>query len=246
VNELIPGQDASVLTSVGPSVSTRSATTVVVVKDQQTVVIGGLMGDKITNTVSKIPLLGDIPLIGWLFRNTASTKTKTNLLLFLTPYVINDTSDLSGVFFKKVQERRKFLDENDIKERDSIKEQTTNAKPLPYFVPEEEKKRLEEERAKENEEREKMRKDSDILGKTPGPAKSENSVPAAPAETRPLPTNSNAPAAKTKEEPAVPESASFPAPQPEVPSAQFAPMVPGEDLVKPAGEASEIPPPKLN
>jgi general secretion pathway protein D len=159
----------------------------VVVKDQQTVVIGGLMGDKITKTVSKIPLLGDIPLLGWLFRNTSSSKTKTNLLLFLTPYVINDTSDLSGVFFKKVQERRKFLDENDLKERDTVKDQTYNAKPLPYFIPEEEKKRLEEEKVKENEAREKMRKESDIGGKLGEPTESGGGTPTPKASPSPMP-----------------------------------------------------------
>ncbi|MFH1728402.1 MAG: type II secretion system secretin GspD [Pseudomonadota bacterium] len=155
VVEIIPGQDPSSIQSMGPSTSKRSAKTSVVVKDQQTVVIGGLIGDKITNTVSKIPLLGDIPLLGWLFRNSSNTKTKTNLLLFLTPYVINDTSDLSGVFFKKVQERRQFLNENDIDEREKIKNYYYDVKPLPYFVPEDERERIEEQTNKEDKERQK-------------------------------------------------------------------------------------------
>ncbi|MBI2400002.1 MAG: type II secretion system secretin GspD, partial [Deltaproteobacteria bacterium] len=63
----------------------RSAKTSVVVKDKQTVVIGGLIQDRQTKTVTKVPLLGDIPLIGWLFRFQSTKKEKANLLVYLTP-----------------------------------------------------------------------------------------------------------------------------------------------------------------
>ncbi len=53
----------------------------------QTIVIGGLMEDRKTSTVSKSPLLGDIPLIGPIFARTQVTKSKTELLIFLTPHV---------------------------------------------------------------------------------------------------------------------------------------------------------------
>jgi general secretion pathway protein D len=70
-----------------PVFSNRSAQTRVAVENNQTVVIGGLMQDQKNAIVSKVPLLGDVPWIGALFRNTKTTKTKTELLIFLTPHV---------------------------------------------------------------------------------------------------------------------------------------------------------------
>jgi general secretion pathway protein D len=94
----------------GPTTTKRSAKTVVVVQDQQTVVVGGLMRDKVGVTESKIPLLGDIPVIGFFFRNKNVQKTKTNLLLFLTPYVIESQADFKAIFERKIHERKEFLE----------------------------------------------------------------------------------------------------------------------------------------
>jgi general secretion pathway protein D len=71
-----------------PVFAKRSADTVVVTPNGQTVVIGGLMEDNKTEVTSKIPLLGDIPLLGLAFRRTRKENTKTELLIFLTPYVV--------------------------------------------------------------------------------------------------------------------------------------------------------------
>ncbi|MFO7546762.1 MAG: type II secretion system secretin GspD, partial [Trueperaceae bacterium] len=94
----------------GPSTSKRTAKTVVVVQDQQTVVIGGLMADRIQDSVSKVPLLGDIPILGYLFKYSTKTVQKTNLLIVLTPYVIRDQSDLRRIFKRKLEERREFIE----------------------------------------------------------------------------------------------------------------------------------------
>ena len=75
-------------------IAKRSAQTRVSVMDGKTVVIGGLMEDNKTDTVRKIPLLGDIPVLGFLFRRTIKTKTKTELLIFLTPHVVMGPDDL--------------------------------------------------------------------------------------------------------------------------------------------------------
>lgn len=91
-------------------ITKRNATTKLVVKDQQTVVIGGLMRNRITHTQQKIPLLGDIPVLGVLFRKTTNTMQKSNLVLVLTPYIIREQSDLRKVFERKMQERQEFLD----------------------------------------------------------------------------------------------------------------------------------------
>jgi general secretion pathway protein D len=88
----------------------RTATTQLVVKDQQTVVIGGLMRNRVARTDTKIPLLGDIPVLGALFRSRSTTVDKSNLILVLTPYIIREQADLRTVFERKMQERQEFLD----------------------------------------------------------------------------------------------------------------------------------------
>jgi general secretion pathway protein D len=88
----------------------RTAQTQLVVKDQQTVVIGGLMRNRVARTDTKIPLLGDIPVLGALFRSRSTTLEKSNLVLVLTPYIIREQSDLRTVFERKMQERQEFLD----------------------------------------------------------------------------------------------------------------------------------------
>jgi general secretion pathway protein D len=92
------------------SITQRSAKTTVVVDDQETVVIGGLMRDTKIVSHTKIPLLGDLPVLGFLFRNSETSTSKTNLLLILTPYVITSQEDLRKVFTRKMNERQEFLD----------------------------------------------------------------------------------------------------------------------------------------
>ena len=79
-------------------------------RDQQTIVIGGLMRDAIQNKEDKVPVLGDIPILGALFRKTSKNKRKTNLLLILTPYIIRDPGDLREIFERKMQERQQMID----------------------------------------------------------------------------------------------------------------------------------------
>jgi general secretion pathway protein D len=73
----------------------RSADTVVVTPNGQTVAIGGLISTQKTDQERKVPLLGDIPLLGNLFKRTVSSHAKTELLIFLTPYVIQQPGDLA-------------------------------------------------------------------------------------------------------------------------------------------------------
>jgi general secretion pathway protein D len=94
----------------GPSWGKRSVKTTVVVRDQQPVVIGGLMDDDVKIVESKVPLLGDIPILGYLFKFQRKEKKKTNLLIFLTPYVIKDQGDIERIFEKKTRERQEFLE----------------------------------------------------------------------------------------------------------------------------------------
>jgi type II secretory pathway component GspD/PulD (secretin) len=80
-----------------PNIDIRSANTVVVTPDAQTVVIGGLMGTTKSTTETKVPILGDIPLLGRLFKSSTDTKDKNELLLFLTPHIVRAPSDLKGL-----------------------------------------------------------------------------------------------------------------------------------------------------
>ncbi len=93
----------------GPSWSKRTIKTTVVVRDQQSIVIGGLMADRTTYSESKVPLLGDVPILGYLFKYTQKGKSKTNLLVLLTPYVIKDQMDIERIVQKKTRERAEFL-----------------------------------------------------------------------------------------------------------------------------------------
>ena len=80
-----------------PVIDTRSADTVVVTPDGQTVVIGGLMQNDKSEAESKIPFLGDIPILGNLFKHKVNSDAKTELLIFLTPHVIGAPAQLAGL-----------------------------------------------------------------------------------------------------------------------------------------------------
>ena len=88
----------------GPTWSERGLETRVVVKDQRTVAIGGLMQTHDQVEVDKVPILGDIPLLGYLFRYTKKQKLKTNLVILLTPYIIRDHSELEAIRAREVRQ----------------------------------------------------------------------------------------------------------------------------------------------
>jgi general secretion pathway protein D len=92
---------ASSTNAAGPTTSKRSASTTVVVKDRQTMVIGGLIRDNVTSTTSKVPFLGDIPILGWLFKSKTTSIEKTNLMIFITPYIIKNENEASDLTRKK-------------------------------------------------------------------------------------------------------------------------------------------------
>lgn len=112
ISSVVPGASETVLTSLGPTTTKRSVETVVAAKDQQTIVIGGLIDDKVTITTAKVPFLGDIPIFGNLFKNKKTTKAKTNILVFLRPFIIRDSKDFLKILQKKVEERNMFVSQN--------------------------------------------------------------------------------------------------------------------------------------
>ena len=78
------------LTSAGYTINTKHVKTKVKVENGGTVVIGGIYQESTGNTVEKVPLLGDLPLLGNLFKTTNKSTSKTELLIFLTPYVLDE------------------------------------------------------------------------------------------------------------------------------------------------------------
>jgi type IV pilus assembly protein PilQ len=77
-----------------PSIDTRAITTQVLVNDGQTVVLGGIMETTRTTSENKVPFLGDIPLLGYLFKTTTKTNNKDELLIFVTPKILREGSNL--------------------------------------------------------------------------------------------------------------------------------------------------------
>jgi general secretion pathway protein D len=78
----------------GVALSSRKVENTVVVADGETVVIGGILTDDYTDNITKVPWLGDIPVLGWAFKTTSRNLTKKNLLIFLTPHIVRSESDL--------------------------------------------------------------------------------------------------------------------------------------------------------
>ncbi len=86
----------------------RSASTTVVVKNRQTVIVGGLIQNKTTKIYDRVPLMSRIPIFGWLFKNKSNVSEKTNLLVFITPYIIDEFGDLEEL---KERKKREFKED---------------------------------------------------------------------------------------------------------------------------------------
>lgn len=93
---------------VPPPTTNRSYTGNVTVQNGKTVVIGGLVQDDESETENKVPWLGDIPLLGELFKSSSKTKAKTTLYLFVTPQIIDDFADLDEISYERKLEIQKL------------------------------------------------------------------------------------------------------------------------------------------
>ncbi len=96
-------------TNGAPEVAKRKTKQQVTVKNNQTVVISGLLSQEESEAFSKIPLLGDIPILGMLFKKTKTRKIQKNLVMFITPHVIHGPGDLAAIYKAKIEERDDFL-----------------------------------------------------------------------------------------------------------------------------------------
>jgi general secretion pathway protein D len=90
-------------TSVDVIINKREIKTSVIVDDGGTIVLGGLIDDAVQESVSKVPLLGDIPIIGNLFKSTSTSVSKRNLMVFIRPTIIRDGVTMNEISHKKYQ-----------------------------------------------------------------------------------------------------------------------------------------------
>jgi type II secretory pathway component GspD/PulD (secretin) len=77
-------------TDAGPTINTTTAETEVILRDGDTIVIGGLVSENMVKSVSKVPLLGDLPVLGVFFRSLSDTKKRQELLVFITARIVPD------------------------------------------------------------------------------------------------------------------------------------------------------------
>ncbi|KUG24429.1 hypothetical protein ASZ90_005759 [hydrocarbon metagenome] len=118
----------SAATSTTPTTLKRSAKTTTVVKDNETIVIAGLVGDSTDDNTYKVPLFGDIPLLGWLFKTKSTSREKTNLYVFLTPHIVRTQKDAANLY----QEKRETMGEV---VEGIIKLNEKKAEPKPFNMP---------------------------------------------------------------------------------------------------------------
>jgi len=118
-----------------PVTNKRTVDTTVIVKDQQTIVIGGLIDDTTTDNENKVPALGDIPLLGWLFKNKSKTRNKTNLYVFITPRVIKSPEEANLIYKGKKEQidtvKGGSIKFNEKHPSEAINEKEKNPGPVP-------------------------------------------------------------------------------------------------------------------
>lgn len=146
----------------------------VLVEDGDTIVLGGLVDSDIQESVQKVPILGDIPLLGYLFKSQKTTKVKRNLLVFIRPTIIRDSASASQLSARKYDTLRKLQQE---RQEDGINLMPTEEAPV---LPEWENRPAPVLRPSDM----KMDGDNAPAAAEPAPAKAEPELPATP----PVPT----------------------------------------------------------
>ena len=101
-------------TGLGPTWTTGKVKNTIWVADQDSIVIGGLVSDRVEKSTSKIPLLGDLPVLGHLFKWSEDKKVKTNLLIVLTPHILHDRVDVKRILDRRMRERDEFLGSQEV------------------------------------------------------------------------------------------------------------------------------------
>jgi general secretion pathway protein D len=101
----------STSTIIPPDLAKRDIKTKISIRDGSTIVVGGLMRNTVSEIETKVPLLGDIPLLGWFFKNKTKENSKSNLLVFITPRVVTDPEKIKKITEEKQQEMKKIQEE---------------------------------------------------------------------------------------------------------------------------------------
>ncbi|MBQ8571043.1 MAG: type II secretion system secretin GspD [Kiritimatiellae bacterium] len=117
--------DKGISSDYAPTISKRKVKTTVMVEDGKTIVIAGLMRNDTAEVKKKIPLLGDIPLLGWLFRWNSTEEKKTNILIFVTPTVISDAAAAEAL--RTDLEKRTGLSSQTITEEMAVPQEAVEA-----------------------------------------------------------------------------------------------------------------------
>lgn len=102
---------ASMSETLGPTTTKRSVKTTVMGPSGSRIAIGGLIKENEIKDTDKVPGLGDMPILGRMFRNDKTGKEKTNLLIVITPHIINDMHEIKKIFKKKLDERSEYIRE---------------------------------------------------------------------------------------------------------------------------------------
>jgi len=127
IEDVVPGSGA---TSDRPTTTKRKVTTNAIINNGQTIILGGLMKSSGGKTISKIPVLGDIPILGALFTSTQYSESKINVVIYLTPYIVRNSNDLT-----KLREFLTQLESIQAKYSTYIRSKLAKRAGLDEFVP---------------------------------------------------------------------------------------------------------------
>jgi general secretion pathway protein D len=120
--------DSTPQDGMGLPTTTRSAITEVMVRDRDTIAMGGLLRDREVVSNTKVPILGDIPVLGWLFKNKSRQVEKVNLLFFMTPKILAPYAKTASTNTKEVLSKREtgmrgMFDADEIDPNKAVSEQ---------------------------------------------------------------------------------------------------------------------------
>jgi general secretion pathway protein D len=113
----------------------RSIESSILVDENQIVVLGGLIQDSVNNVQNRVPLLGSLPLIGWLFRYETREHAKTNLMVFIRPYVMYGENSYQSLTEDRYRQMGKTLDNSHLPDSWVLPDDRTKMPPLPAPAP---------------------------------------------------------------------------------------------------------------
>ena len=110
IDDIVPSSNVpEELRASNKAIKKRVIKTFITLRDKETAVLGGLVRETNITNDSKIPILGDLPLIGWLFKNTERDRKKTHLVVFITPHIIRSAKEHKAILSQKLKERMNFI-----------------------------------------------------------------------------------------------------------------------------------------